>query len=62
MMRSSCRRPGLRIRPIACSPLRKETLGIRLPTKRRDYPRGSDRPPIPNMLIVSMDISDVRFT
>jgi hypothetical protein len=36
--------------------------GIRLPTRRRAYTRGSDRRPIPEMLMVSIDISDVSFT
>jgi hypothetical protein len=36
--------------------------GIRLPTNRRAYPRGPDRRPIPEMLMVSIDISDVSFT
>ena len=35
--------------------------GIYLPTKRRAYTRGSDRWPIPEMLMVSIDISEVRF-
>jgi NAD(P)-dependent dehydrogenase (short-subunit alcohol dehydrogenase family) len=35
--------------------------GIRLPTKRRAYTRGPDRRPILEMLMVSIDISDVRF-
>jgi hypothetical protein len=36
--------------------------GIRLPTKRRAYTRGPDRRPITDMLMVSIDISDVGFT
>ena len=36
--------------------------GIRLPTKRRAYTRGPDRRPILDMLMVSIDISDVRFS
>jgi hypothetical protein len=36
--------------------------GIRLPTKRRAYTRGPDRRPIPEMLMVSIDISEVAFT
>lgn len=36
--------------------------GIRLPTKRRAYTRGPDRKPILDMLMVSIDISDVAFT
>lgn len=35
--------------------------GIRLPTKRRAYTRGPDRRPILEMLMVSIDISDVSF-
>jgi hypothetical protein len=35
--------------------------GIRLPTKRRAYTRGPDRRPILEMLMVSIDISNVRF-
>jgi hypothetical protein len=35
--------------------------GIHLPTKRRAYTRGSDRQPILEMLMVSIDISNVRF-
>ncbi len=35
--------------------------GIRLPTKRRAYTRGPDRMPILEMLMVSIDISDVSF-
>jgi hypothetical protein len=36
--------------------------GIRLPTKRRAYTRGPTRQPILEMLMVSIDISDVSFT
>jgi hypothetical protein len=35
--------------------------GIRLPTRRRAYTRGPDRRPILEMLMVSIDISGVRF-
>jgi hypothetical protein len=35
--------------------------GISLPTKRRAYPRGPDRRPILDMLMVAIDISDVHF-
>lgn len=35
--------------------------GIHLPTKRRAYMRGSDRRPILEMLMVSIDISEIRF-
>ena len=38
-----------------------EANGIRLPTKRRAYTRGPDRRPILEMLMVSIDISDVSF-
>ena len=36
--------------------------GIRLPSKRRAYTRGPDRRPVLEMLMVSIDISDVSFT
>src|SRR6516165_5936440 len=36
--------------------------GIRLPTKRRAYTRGPDCRPVLEMLMVSIDISDVSFT
>jgi len=32
-----------------------------LPSKRRAYTRGPDRRPITEMLMVSIDISEVRF-
>jgi hypothetical protein len=35
--------------------------GIRLPTTRRAYTRGPDRRPILEMLMVAIDISNVRF-
>lgn len=35
--------------------------GIHLPTKRRAYTRGTDRRPIVEMLMVSIDISEIRF-
>jgi hypothetical protein len=35
--------------------------GIHLPTKRRAYARESDRRPILKMLMVSIDISEVRY-
>ena len=35
--------------------------GIRLPTERRAYTRGPDRRPILEMLMVSIDISNVSF-
>jgi hypothetical protein len=34
---------------------------IRLPTKGRAYTRGPDRRPIREMLMVSIDISEIRF-
>jgi hypothetical protein len=39
-----------------------EAGGIRLPSKRRAYTRGPDRRPILDMLMVSIDISDVVFS
>src|ERR1700751_3354119 len=36
--------------------------GIRLPSKRRPYTRAPNRQPILEMLMVSIDISDVSFT
>jgi hypothetical protein len=36
--------------------------GVRLPTKRRAYTRGPDHRPIMEMLMVSIDISEVVFT
>jgi hypothetical protein len=38
-----------------------EANGIRLPTRRRAYARAPDRRPIRDLLLVSIDISDVRF-
>ena len=35
--------------------------GIRLPTRRRAYTRGPDRRPILEMLMVSIDLSEVGF-
>jgi hypothetical protein len=35
--------------------------GIRLPSRRRAYPRGPDRRPILELLMVSIDISAVQF-
>jgi hypothetical protein len=35
--------------------------GVRLPTKRRAHTRGPDRRPILEMLMVSIDISEVQF-
>ena len=35
--------------------------GIRLPARRRAYPRGPDRRPILEMLMVSIDISAVQL-
>jgi hypothetical protein len=39
-----------------------EANGVRLPSKRRAYARGSDRRPIVDLLMVSIDISDVTFS
>jgi hypothetical protein len=39
-----------------------EAGGIRLPSKRRAYLRGPDRKPNLDVLLVSIDISDVQFT
>jgi hypothetical protein len=39
-----------------------EADGVRLPSKRRAYTRGPDRRPVLDMLMVSIDISDVKFT
>jgi hypothetical protein len=39
-----------------------EAGGIHLPTRRRAYTRGPDMRPIRDMLMVSIDISDVRFS
>ena len=36
--------------------------GIRLPTRRRAYTRGPDRRPILDMLMVSIDVTDVSFS
>jgi hypothetical protein len=38
-----------------------EANGIRLPSRRRAYTRGPDRRPILDMLMVSIDISEVVF-
>jgi len=38
-----------------------EAGGIRLPARRRAYTRGPDRRPILDMLMVSIDITDVNF-
>jgi hypothetical protein len=35
--------------------------GIHLPTKRRAYTRAPDRRPITEMLMVSIDLSEVQF-
>jgi hypothetical protein len=39
-----------------------EADGIRLPSTRRAYMRGPDRRPITDMLMVSIDFSEVAFT
>ena len=36
--------------------------GMRLPSKRRAYTRGPDRRPILEMLMVSIDITEVSFS
>jgi hypothetical protein len=36
--------------------------GVALPTKRRAYVRGPDRRPVLDMLMVSIDISDISFS
>jgi hypothetical protein len=36
--------------------------GIVVPTKRRAYTRGPDRRPILQMEMVTIDLSDIRFT
>lgn len=36
--------------------------GFSVPTKRRAHTRSPDRHPIPEMLMVSIDISDIRFS
>ena len=38
-----------------------EASGIYLPTKRRAYTRGPDHRPILEMLMVSIDVSEVLF-
>ncbi len=35
--------------------------GVRLPTRRRAYMRGPDRQPILEMLMVSIDLSEIRY-
>jgi len=40
----------------------READGIRLPTRRHAYTRGPDRRPILDMLMVSIDISEVNFS
>jgi len=40
----------------------REVDGIRLPTRRRAYTRGPDRRPVLDMLMVSIDISEVHFS
>jgi hypothetical protein len=39
-----------------------EADGIRLPTKRRAYRRDAENRPILNQTMVSIDVSDARFT
>ena len=38
-----------------------EANGVRVPTKRRAYTRGPDRRPILDMLMVSIDVSEIRY-
>jgi hypothetical protein len=40
----------------------REFDGIRLPTRRRAHARAPDRRPIPELLLVSIDLSDVKFS
>jgi hypothetical protein len=59
-------RPTISSRPFihAAAQLTSEYVtanGIRLPTKRRAYTRGPDRRPVAEMLMVSIDISEVGF-
>jgi hypothetical protein len=35
--------------------------GVRLPTRRRAYTRGPSRQPILEMLMVSIDLSEIRY-
>ncbi|MEA2197777.1 MAG: hypothetical protein QOJ25_1828 [Solirubrobacteraceae bacterium] len=39
-----------------------EVAGIRIPTKHRIFPRGPDGHPLPEPLIVAIDLSEVSFT
>jgi hypothetical protein len=39
-----------------------ENNGVRLPSQRPAYTRGPDRRPILDMLMVSIDVSDVAFS
>ncbi len=39
-----------------------EASGLRLPTRRRAYIRGPDRRPVPEMLMVSIDIGEASFS
>jgi hypothetical protein len=39
----------------------KDVSGIMVPTKRRVYPRQQDNTPILDLLLVSIDLSDMRF-
>ena len=39
-----------------------EADGIRLPTRRRAFARGPDRRPIPELLMVKMDLSEIHFS
>jgi hypothetical protein len=51
--------------PFAASQLTSDYIvadGIHLPTRRRAYTRGPGRRPILDMLMVSIDISELSFT
>lgn len=40
----------------------KDVSGIMLPTKRRVFPRQPDNTPALDPVLVSIDLSDIRFT
>ncbi|MEV4602814.1 hypothetical protein AB0K15_36140 [Amycolatopsis sp. NPDC049253] len=39
----------------------REVDGIVVPTKRRVYPAGEDGKPVPEPLLVSIDLSEIKF-
>ncbi|SMF85694.1 hypothetical protein SAMN06265365_1712 [Tistlia consotensis] len=39
----------------------REVQGLRLPTRRRAYRRSADERPLPDPVLVSIDLSDIRF-